>query len=67
MHDPLHDTLRYIVVVEQRVSYARDAEEQDAGCGEEEGAEVGSLGGFGDGGVDGEEGCFLDRLVVVFR
>lgn len=67
MHNPLHAILRHIVVVEERVSYARDAEEQDAGCGEEEGAEVGSLGGLGDGGVDGEEGCFLDRLVVILR
>ena len=67
MHDPLDAILRDIVVVKQRVSYARDAEEQNAGCGEEEGAEVGSLGGFGDGGVDGEEGCFLDRLVGAFR
>lgn len=57
MHHPLHAILRHIVVVEQRVSYARDAEEQDARRGEEEGAEVGSLGGLGDGGVDGEEGC----------
>lgn len=67
MHHPLHAILRHIVVVEQRVSYARDAEEQDARRGEEEGAEVGSLGGLGDGGVDGEEGCILDRLVIVLR
>ena len=66
MHDPLDAVLRYIVVVEQGVSDARDAAEQNAGCGEEEGAEVGSLGGLGDGGVDGEEGCFLDCLVVIF-
>ena len=62
MHNPFHAILRYIIVVKQRVSYARDAEEQNAGCGEEEGTEVGSLGGLGDGGVDGEEGCFLDRF-----
>lgn len=66
MHHPLDAILRYIVVVEERVRYARDAEEQDAGCGEEEGAEVGSLGGLGDGGVDGDEGRFLDRLVAGF-
>lgn len=64
MHDPLHAILRYIVVVEERVRHARDTEEQDAGCGEEEGAEVGSLGGLGDGGMDGDQGCFLVRLVV---
>lgn len=62
MQNPLHAILRHIVVVEERVGYARDAEEEDAGCGEEEGAEVGSLGGLGGGGVDGEEGCFLDGL-----
>ena len=62
MYNPLNPILRHIVVVEQRVGYARDAEEQDAGRGEEESAEVGSLGGLGDGGVDGQEGCFLASL-----
>ena len=66
MHHPLHAVLRHIVVVEERVGYARDADEEDAGGGEEEGAEVGSLGGLGDGGVEGEEGCFLDRLILSF-
>ena len=66
MHHPLHAVLRHIVVVEERVSDARDAEEEDAGGGEEEGAEVGSLGGLGDGGVEGQEGCFLDRLITIF-
>ena len=64
MHNPLHAILGNIVVVKERVSYTRDAEEEDAGCGEEEGTEVGSLGGLGDGGVDWEEGCFLDRSVI---
>lgn len=64
MHNPLHAILRYIIVVEQRVSYARDAEEQDAGRGEEEATDVGSLGGLREDGVDGKEGCFLDRLVL---
>ena len=64
MHNPLHAILWHIVVVEERVRYARDAEEQEAACGEEEGAEVGSLGRLGYGGVKGEEGCILDRLVV---
>ena len=64
MHDPLHAVLRHIVVVKQRVGYARDTEEQDARCGEEEGAEIGSLCGFGDGGVDWEESCFLDHSVL---
>lgn len=70
MHHPLDAILRYIVVVEERVRYARDAEEQDAGCGEEEGAEVGSLGGLGDGGVDGDEGrfdCSGDEAGAPFR
>lgn len=62
MQDPLHAVLRHIVVVEERVGYARDAEEEDAGRGEEEGAEVGSLGGFGDGGVEGEEGRLLGSV-----
>ena len=66
MHHPLHAVLRHIVVVKERVCYARDAEEEDAGGGEEKGAEVGSLGGLGDGGVEGEEGCFLDRLITFF-
>lgn len=60
MQNPLYAILRHVVVIEEGVGYARDAEEQDAGCGEEEGAEVGSLGGLGGGGVDGDEGCFLD-------
>ena len=54
MYDPLHAVLRHIIVVEERVGYAGDAEEEDAGCGEEEGAEIGSLGRLGDGGLDGE-------------
>ena len=62
MHDPLHAILWYIIVIEERVSYARDAEEQNAGRREEKGAEVGSLGGLGDSGVEGEEGCFLDHF-----
>ena len=66
MHDPLHAVLRHIVVVEERVGYARDTEEKDAGGGEEERAEVGSLGGLGDGGVEGQKGCFLDRLISFF-
>lgn len=67
MHNALNAVLRHIIVVKQRVGYARNTEEQDARCGEEEGTEVGSLGGFGDGGVEGEEGCFLSRLVIAFR
>lgn len=59
VQDPLHAVLRDIVVVEERVGYARDAEEEDAGRGEEESAEVGSLGGLGDGGVEGQEGRLL--------
>ena len=67
MHQPLHAVLRHIVVVKERVGYARDADEEDAGGGEEEGAEVRSLGGFGDSGVEGQEGCFLDRLITIFH
>ena len=59
MQDPLDAVLRDVVVVEERVGYARDAEEQDAGRGEEEGAEVGPLGGLGEGGAEGQEGRFL--------
>ena len=66
MHHPLHAVLRYIVVVEERVGYARDADEEDAGGGEEKGAEVCSLRGLGDGGVEGQESCFLDRLITIF-
>ena len=66
MHHPLHAVLRHIIVVEERVGYARDAEEEDTRGGEEEGAEVSSLGGLGDGGVEGQEGCFLDRLITIF-
>lgn len=60
VQDPLHAVLRDIVVVEERIGDARDAEEEDTGRGEEEGAEVGSLGGLGDGGVEGEERRLLD-------
>ena len=66
MHDTLHAVLRHIVEVKERIGYARDAEEEDARGGEEEGAEVGSLGGLGDRGVEGQEGCFLDRLISIF-
>lgn len=62
MQDSLHAVLRDIVVVEERVGYARDTEEEDASRGEEEGAEVGSLGRLGDGGVEGEEGCLLGSV-----
>ena len=67
MHNPLYTILRYIIVVEQRVCYARDTEEDNAGCGEEEGTDIGSLRGLGDGGVNGEEGCFLDHLAVGYK
>lgn len=60
VQDPLHAVLRDIVVVEERIGDARDAEEEDTGRGEEEGAEVGSLGGLGYGGVEGEERRLLD-------
>lgn len=64
IHDPLHAVLRHVVVVEEGVGYARDAEEEDAGRGEEEGAEVGSQGGLGDGGVDGDEGFVLNPYLA---
>lgn len=71
MHNPLDAILRHVVVVEERVGDARDAEEEDARRGEEEGAEVGSQGGLGDGGVEGEEGrslgdFFSVSVVLVF-
>ena len=56
--------LRYKVVIKQSIGHRRDPEEQQTCCRQQEGPQIGLLGWFRDGSMEGNQSCVLAGSAV---